>query len=251
MSDFSDFANALNGFGQEGAQTTDPATTADTTAPETQATGTESGTPPPATETQGAAETTPPGGDKAASAFAAMRVENARLKKVLDTLDLGVDVNASLEDKLAAFDKKSNEQEAKRMNIPPELLQRIEEQDRFINEIKQREVRQTLADNFGTLMQQCKLTTEQVYEFAQDLAARGIDATKIGAENIISFYRGTHFDDLVKTQVQQAVQEALTKSNTSAEHSTKPSAQQGAPATDGSGTVTMRDFEAALSGYNK
>lgn len=189
-------------------------------------------TPPEVTETEttpGSTQQTPPPANNNPSntAFAEMRVKNNMYTQLLGKLAASVGIEYSNEQELI---NKLNDNAladlAKRQNISPELMQRLDllEQNNMLYQQDQR--RQAALAGFQTLKDTYALDDQQLQAFAAELDKQGQNPF-VQDVNLMDVYKLTHFNDIIAAEVNKAVQAALTKSNMADEHSSTPGSAQG------------------------
>lgn len=186
------------------------------------------GDPPPAEDPPLA--TDPPEQQKAQQAFIHLRQQNSQMKNLLKGVAgvLGLsEADAADEAKLSeALQGKILTHQAEAQNVPPELLQRI-------NQLEQREQahlaqqrQQEMAIGFQRLQEAYGLTPEQVTTFATELITAGINPLTQPVD-MVKEYRALHFEDILQTEREKAIaaeQERAAKAGT---HSTTPGQKQG------------------------
>lgn len=242
---FSEMETAFNS--NEAPPVVQAAETAPTTvAPTEAATPEVQTTTPDPTQTTPAPEQIPEPPDN--KAFAAMRVENARIKadleKVLRESGLGTDVESAIK----AIDAKAFEEEAKKLSASPEMLAKLTQQEQAIASLVRAQQESNLVNAFSVVQTQFGIDQAKVYEFANSLKSAGIDVMN-NLQHLTTLYQGMHYEELAKAQVDKAVQEATARFGKAEEQGSTPSASvgTGAPSKD-KPITTQAEFEALLNG---
>ena len=234
---------------------TDPApaveTPAQPTTTETPATGAPDGTEqtPPADGTQ--TEQTLPA-DKTNQAFAQMRVQNKQLVDVmtglLTRLNLDPNLAKNPQEVQQLLDSADVKDQAKEMNVPAELLQRLTQLERAKQEQEQGRLSDLAVTGFKTIKTKYSLTDADIATFATQLQAAGTNPFEKELDLDMA-YRAHNLDKIVESEVQKAVQAALGKQKTAAAHSTVPTTSNGKPDSTSTGDAeinTMAQFDKLL-----
>lgn len=161
------------------------------------------------------------------AAFAQMRTQNTQMNNIIkafaklegyDTEDLNA-LSQALEEKLTA-------QEAKDAQVPPEFMARFRQQEAMLNAIMQQNAQNNLSSAFEALKVAHGLDDAKLYTFAQELKEQNYnlqDLNKLGV-----YYKGLHFDELVKEAVDKALADAASTNNYAAQHSASVPTTKGA-----------------------
>ncbi len=161
------------------------------------------------------------------AAFAQMRTQNTQMNNIIkafaklegyDTDDLNA-LSQALEEKLTA-------QEAKDAQVPPEFMARFRQQEAMLNAIMQQNAQNNLSSAFEALKAAHGLDDAKLYTFAQELKEQNYnlqDLNKLGV-----YYKGLHFDELVKEAVDKALADAASTNNYAAQHSASVPTTKGA-----------------------
>ena len=183
------------------------------------------------------------------AAFAAMRADNAKLNAIIDRLGgaLGVEIKGtSLEDSVKVIEQRLIAEEAAKSNLPPEYLQRMQQTEEALRGVLSQQAQENITKAFGNVMQQCALTPEETYSFAEELQEQGYDV-KNNLAQLPALYRGMHFDAIVQKKIDAAVQEALTRQNASNESAPTVVAKKGQGTPDNkTPIVTLAELEKEL-----
>lgn len=182
-------------------------------------------------------------------AFGAMRQQIKSMTSILEKFAeaSGIEYGNTAE-LMAKLEESSIAKLAEKQNVPVELLQKIQtlEAAQAASQAAVRE--QKAAEGFKTLMQQYGLTTEQLQNFAVELDTSGKNPFAMDVD-VVKEYRATHFDELLKSEVEKAVQAALAKDSSAAQHSTAPGTQQGSTTGSGEKITTQAGLAALLKDF--
>lgn len=154
---------------------------------------------------------------KADNAFAAMRAQlnqqNKLLQKLADAKGMSVD---ALKESL---NKEATEKAAAQLNVTPEVYERLSSLEEAkknyeaeLTRLKDERYRETqskrLVAEIETVQKEQGLSDNQAREFVNETIAQGMDILK-GNVPLNIVYKGIHFDDLVKAEVEKAKQEVI------------------------------------------
>jgi len=194
-------------------------------------------TPPPEAKPAPSEPSKPPN-----SAFAAMRAKNAKLEATLERLASvkGLDFKASPDEAIQALEASLSVDQAKALGTTPEFLARLQKQDEILRSVVEAEETRKVTNAFAAVMNQCQITPEETYAFAEELNEVGIDV-KGNLDVLPALYRGLHFDRLTEKKVNAAVQDALTRAVKSAGSSTTPNPAQGKGGIGGSDPIETQE----------
>lgn len=189
------------------------------------------GTPPP-DDTPPAEEppaATPPVADqKAANAFAQMRVENTTLKKTLESVAelLGL-TDVKDPDQLASSIKtKVLEAQAKQSNVPVEILQKLDRLQGLEQQFTETQLKTQAAVGFQGLVTQYGLNNDQLVAFAQELINNGMNPYEKQVD-VVREYKILHYDELVSAAAEKARQEEAARAAKAASQSSTPGSTKG------------------------
>lgn len=184
-------------------------------------------------------------------AFAAMRVQNKKIATALAAVlqQHGLDPNlANDPDKLIQDAENARiEQEAKRQNVPAELLQRLTQLETRDREFQQKRLADAALAGFQTVKDQFGLDSKGIAEFARQLQEAGTNPFEQEI-NLVQHYKLHNMDKIIATETQRAVEEALKNQKASAQYSTQPSKTQGKESTGTDQIDTMAKFDRFLMG---
>ena len=184
-------------------------------------------------------------------AFAAMRAENSKYKKVMQNLMRGSnfagDENAFI--KLLEDEAYKKQAQIQGMAANPELLRKMDEQEERIQELTRSQRDQTLMLGLKTLQQTHNLTGKEVETFVQRAIENKIDLLAPGVD-FDTLYKGIFFDDIVKKKIESERQEWIKQSNKSND-AANPDGKSGKKETPVTDVKTMAEFNSLLDNVSK
>lgn len=158
--------------------------------------------------------------ERQAAAFAQMRIQNRQMQQTLQGIAqlVGIDPT-NLEQVHSAVQQKLLEAQAKKQNVPPELLGRLQMLEKQNNEREAYLGFQKVKDSFN-------LSEEALQQFADDLAANGINPfeTKV---DLVNEYVVRNYQSLLESAHQRGVQEEAERAAKAAKKSTQPGTKSG------------------------
>ena len=182
-------------------------------------------------------------------AFAAMRVQN---RKVTDALAAvlqqhGLDPNlANDPDALIAQANQARiEEEAKRQNVPTELLQRLTDLEAKDREAQQKRLTDAALAGFQAVKNQFGLDNQGISDFARQLQEAGTNPFEQEMD-LVHHYKLHNLDKIIAAETQKAVEAALKNQKSSTQYSTQPSKTQGKESTGTERIDTMAQFDRFL-----
>lgn len=220
------------------------------------ATGTEStgttteGSTSANTDGQTASQSTANTGKQSANeAFAAMRVQNRKMNDALVAVleQHGIDPNlANNPDELIRQAQQEKlEAEAKRQNVPTELLQRLTQLETRDRENTQKRLADAALIGFQTVKDKFGLDNQGIAEFAKQLQDAGTNPFEQEMD-LVLHYKLHNMDKIIATETQKAVEAALKNQKASTQFSTQPSKTQGKESTGTEQIDTMAKFDRFL-----
>ena len=188
---------------------------------------------------------------RANQAFAAMRAENNKYKKFMQTLMKGSNFGG---DEIAFMKALENEAYKKQAQIQgmaanPELLRKMDQQEEQIKELTQSQRDQTLMLGLKTLQQTHNLTGKEVEAFVQRAIDNKIDLLAPGT-NFDTLYKGMFFDDIVAKKIESERQNWIKQSN-KADSAATPDGKSGKKDTAPTDVKTMAEFNSLLNNVSK
>lgn len=219
-------------------------------------TGTQTQTPPetppdtqtqtPDTDTQTQQQTPPPddSATKSAQAFAKMRVENSKMNNMLKSVAtiLGVE-NLGDQDALQkALEQKITEAEAKKQNIPPEILTRLKQVEEQNATYAKEQLERTAYLGFQKVKDTYSLDNTQLQAFARQLSAAGKDPFSTPID-LVSEYKLQNFDTLVAKAVADAVRAEQERAAKAAQQSSTPNNTNGVSGGDPEKINTVKGLD--------
>lgn len=186
--------------------------------------------------------------DKQNYAFGQMRTQINELTELLGRVAKanGVEYSDS-KDLIAKLTDDTISRMAQKQNVPVELLREVEALRRDSQAFKQQQLRDAAAIGFQNIMDTYGLTQEQLQQFAVELDQRGKNPFSQPVDLMME-YKLLHYDDILKAEVQKAVQEALKKSGAADQNSSTPNNQQGGTGGGGEKITTVAGLSALLDG---
>jgi len=172
---------------------------------------------------------TKPQDNKAAHAFAQMRIQNNQLLTLLSKIAKATGIEyTDTNDLLAKLDDDSITKIAAKQNVPVELLKRMEQLEQRDLIAQQEKLQQAAFLGFQKVKDTYDLTEDELRAFALELDAAGKNPFEQPID-LVTEYKLTHFDDIVTKKANAAVQAALAKSSAADKHSSKPNSANGKP----------------------
>lgn len=188
---------------------------------------------------------------RANQAFAAMRAENSKYKKFMQTLMRGSNFAGNEEAFIKLLEDEAYKKQAQiqGMAANPELLRKMDQQEEQIKELTQAQRDQTLMLGLKTLQQTHGLTGKEVEAFVQKAIENRIDLLAPGT-NFDTLYKGMFFDDIMKKKVESERQNWIKQSN-KADSAANPDGKSGRKETAPTDVKTMAEFNSLLNTVSK
>lgn len=185
--------------------------------------------------------------------FAAMRIQNRKMTDALAAVlqQHGLDPNlANDPDTLIAQANQARiEAEAKRQNVPTEVLQRLTELEARDREAQQKRLSDAALAGFQAVKTQFNLDNQGIAEFAKQLQDAGTNPFEQEMD-LVHHYKLHNLDKIIAAETQKAVEAALKNQKSSTQFSTQPSKTQGKESTGTEQIDTMAKFDRFLMGLN-
>lgn len=179
-------------------------------------------------------------------AFAAMRVQNRKMSDALAAVlqQHGLDPNlANDPDALIAQANQARlEEEAKRQNVPTELLQRLTDLEAKDREAQQKRLADAALAGFQAVKNQYNLSNQDIASFAKQLQEAGTNPFEQEMD-LVHHYKLHNLDKIIAAETQKAVENALKNQKSSTQFSTQPSKTQGKESTGTEQIDTMAKFD--------
>ena len=184
-------------------------------------------------------------------AFAAMRAENTKYKKFMQTLMRGSNFAGDEAAFIQALENEAYKKQAQLQGMAanPELLRKVDQQEERIKELTQSQRDQTLMLGLRTLQQAHNLTGKEVEMFVQRAIENKIDLLAPGI-NFDTLYKGMFFDDIVKKRIESERQSWIKQSNKSNDAAT-PDGKSGKGKDSPTDVKTMAEFNSLLNTVSK
>jgi hypothetical protein len=192
------------------------------------------------------------GGSKhnANEAFANMRVQNKKMSQALAAVlqQHGLDpALANNPDQLIADAENARlEAEAKKQNVPTELLQRLTQLEKANMENEQKRLTDAALQGFQAVKNKYNLSTQEISEFAKQLQDAGTNPFEQEMD-LEHHYKLHNLDKIIAAESKKAVEEALRNQNNASQHSTVPNKTQGKESTGADQIDTMAQFDRFLA----
>ena len=187
-------------------------------------------------------------------AFAEMRIKNQKMTRALQAVlqQHGLDPSlASNPEKLIADAEDARlEAEAKKQNVPTDLLKRLTqlEQDKIEQEHKR--LTDLALQGFQNVKNKYNLTPKDISDFARQLQEAGTNPFEKEMD-LELHYKLHNMDKIIAAEKQKAVEEALRNQSNAAQHSTAPNKSQGKETSGVDKIDTMAQFDRFLANLNK
>lgn len=188
---------------------------------------------------------------RANQAFAAMRAENSKYKKFLQTLMKGSNFEGNEEAFIQALENEAYKKQAQIQGIAanPELLRKMDQQEEQIRELTKSQRDQALMIGLKTLQQTNNLTGKEVEAFVQKAIENKIDLLAPGV-NFNTLYKGMFFDDIVTKRIEDERQKWIKQSN-KADSAAVPDGKSGKKEPTPTDVKTMAEFDSLLNTVSK
>lgn len=179
-------------------------------------------------------------------AFAAMRAENSKYKKLLQNIMKGANFNGSEDDFINQLTEASYAQQAKRQGnqVSPEILKRMDTLESQNKSLIDSQNRQTFAANLKNLQETFTLSDADIKEFLTLAAKEQIDLTVPGT-NFRTLYQGLFFDKLKDRMIETERQAWIAQSN-KANNAANPDGKSGKKDPAPTNVNTMAEFDSLL-----
>lgn len=184
-------------------------------------------------------------------AFAAMRVENEKYKKLMSTLMRGSNYNGDEAAFMDALMNESYKQQAKLQGMAanPEMLKRMDQLEEQNRQLTESQRNQTLMLGLKTLQQNHNLTGKEVEDFVQRAIDNRIDLLAPGV-SFDMLYKGMFFEDIVAKQIEDERQKWIKQSNKSSNAAT-PDGKSGKSDPAKTDVKTMTELNSLLNTVSK
>jgi hypothetical protein len=184
-------------------------------------------------------------------AFAAMRVQNRKTTEALAAVLQQHGLDPNLANDPDALIQQANqarlEEEAKRQNVPTELLQRLTDLEAKDREAQQKRLTDAALAGFQAVKNQFGLDNQGISDFAKQLQEAGTNPFEQEMD-LVHHYKLHNLDKIIAAETQKAVEEALKNQKSSTQYSTQPSKTQGKESTGTEQIDTMAKFDRFLMG---
>ena len=218
-------------------------------------------TPPPTEEPQAPLELeepvapeepTAPPEDKAAQAFAQMRVDNKKYQTLVKGIAemLGVQDSSNPENITKALEQKILEDQSKKQGVPAEILQRLQELENLQQINVQERAREVAYIGFQKVKDEFNLTNADVEKFAGELQRVGINPFETPVD-IVREYKLLNFDNIIEAAKQKAIEDEMKRSGKATTQGTTPNNKAGKGDTDAEKITTVAGLEKWMANNSK
>lgn len=191
---------------------------------------------------------TPEPDQKAAAAFAAMRVENSNYKRMLKDIGgiLGIDAVEDPNALATALQTKILEAQAKQQKVPIELLQRMQSLEQENQLAKTERLQIAAYRGFQNVKDKFKLDDKGLQVFATELQLSGINpfAQEI---DLVKEYTTRNFEKLLEAAKAEGAKAEAERAAKAAEHGTVPGSGKGQNGGEAGKINTISDLNAWLN----
>lgn len=179
-------------------------------------------------------------------AFAQMRVANRKMQNALAAVlqQHGLDpALANNPDQLIQDAENARlEEEAKKQNVPTDLLKRLTQLEQANLESQQKRLTDSALAGFQAVKTKYNLDNKAISDFAKQLQEAGTNPFEQEMD-LDLHYRLHNLDKIIAAEKQKAVEEALRNQSSARQHSTAPSTVQGKGPTGTEQIDTMAKFD--------
>ena len=179
-------------------------------------------------------------------AFAAMRIQNRKMNDALAAVLQQHGLDPALANNPDALIEQANqarlEEEAKRQNVPTELLKRLTDLEAKDREAQQKRLTDAALAGFQAVKNQFGLDNQGISAFAKQLQDAGTNPFEQEMD-LVHHYKLHNLDKIIAAEKQKAVEEALKNQKSSTQYSTQPAKTQGKESTGTERIDTMAQFD--------
>lgn len=181
-------------------------------------------------------------------AFGQMRTQISQLTDLLGKVAKANGIEyADSKDLMAKLTDDAITKMAQKQNVPVELLKELEMLKQDSRAFKEQQLKNAAAIGFQKVMDDYGLSQEELKQFAVDLDRVGKNPFTQPID-IVNEYKMMHYDDILKKEVQKAVEEALKKDSAANESSSTPNGNQGGGEGGTAKITTVAGLNALLDG---
>lgn len=188
---------------------------------------------------------------RANQAFAAMRAENSKYKKFMQTLMRGSNFQGDEASFIQALENEAYKKQAQLQGMAanPELLRKMDQQEEQIKELTQSQRDQHFMLGLKTLQQTNNLSGKEVEAFVQRAIDKRIDLFTPGLD-FDTLYKGMFFDDIINKRIESERQNWIKQSNKSND-AANPDGKSGKGKESPTDVKTMAEFDSLLNTVSK
>lgn len=211
-------------------------------------TGTDDGTPTPPPQNQQNNNAAQRKATQANQAFARMRTDNAAMLKTLQQTAtiLGIDPKLPPDQLSRLIQQKATEAQAKRNNIDPSIMQRLNQLEEVNARYQAQEREKILTNDFNLIKTKFGATDDDLMAFAQALDNDNYDPFAQGANNLVTEFISRNFDKIIQNKVDAAVRAEQERAAKGSGAST-PQQKQGQDNNKEQKISTQADFDAFMN----
>lgn len=170
--------------------------------------------------------------NKQQQAFATLRISNRNMQQALQGVlqRMGVDPNLATtpESILEMLDNADVQDKAQQLNVPPELLSRMQSLEREAMQNQAERLARSATDGFEAIKTTYGLTSDELKAFAVQLQEDGLNPFEQEMDLKTEYIR-RNLDAIIKKEREAAIQEALANQTKVNQYSTAPAKTQGKP----------------------
>lgn len=163
---------------------------------------------------------------KTTQAFAAMRVENAKQKKLINNTLTLLGLDPKNPDSVAQLETKLTEALAKKQGLPVETLERLNKLEALEQQRTAEDLRTKALMGFQKVKDSFNLDDNALQEFANELVAEGKNPF-INSLDLVSEYKLRNFDKLIEQAKAKGVQEEIERASKANNNASTPNSTQG------------------------
>lgn len=190
--------------------------------------------------------------DKAAQAFAQMRVENKQYQNMIKNVAeiLGVKDTKNQEDMLASLNELVTKAQAQKQGVPQELLTRLQQLEQRDQEYTLQQNRQAAYLGFQKVKDDFKLSDADLNYFADSLAADGLNPFEQSID-LVAEYKLRNYDKLVAAAIEQGIRQEAERAAKAITQSSAPGQTQGKSSTDAEKITSVSELNNWFNNYQK
>jgi hypothetical protein len=167
--------------------------------------------------------------DKQAVAFAQMRIETARQKKLINNIAQVLGITDVSDDKavMNAVNNAVIKAQSAKQGIPTEVMQRLHTLEERDQEYTRQQAYITAGQGFQKIKNDYGLDNQALNAFADELIAAGINPYE-QVVDVYTEYRLRHYDDIIKAAEERGRLQEMERANKANTNASTPNQQKGA-----------------------